>query len=159
MPASARGLGQTQNEAGAHLPVGGDPRFGEDLESERVEGVAGEDRGPLVVGLVQRRLAAPQVVVVHGGEVVVHQRVAMHALDCGGDVEGDGGRNIEQRRAFEDEEGTEPLASAEDGLAHGAPQPRRHGGAGASRISASRASVCRAQSASLCAKLMIGLPR
>jgi hypothetical protein len=54
----------------------------------------------------------------------------MHALDCGGDVEGDGRRNIEQRRAFEDEEGAEPLASAEDGLAHGAPQPRRHGGAG-----------------------------
>ncbi len=42
--------------------------------------IAREDRGGFVERLMRRRAPASQVVVVHRGEVVVHQRIAMHAF-------------------------------------------------------------------------------
>ncbi len=67
---------------------------------------------------VHGRFAAAQVVVVHGGQVVVHQRERMNQFD------GDGGR-VEMVRsdtqAFAgcvDEQGPYPLAAVEDRIAH-----------------------------------------
>ena len=45
--------------------------------------IAGHGGGPDVERAVGGRPAAAQVVVVHTGEVVVHQRVGMHDLDGG----------------------------------------------------------------------------
>ena len=56
-------------------------RIGENLEGEGQQRVAGEDGGRLVEGLVGGGLAPPQVVVIHGGQVVMHQRIAMHAFE------------------------------------------------------------------------------
>ena len=50
------------------------------VEGEGEQAVAGQDRGRLVEGLVRGRPAAAQVVVVHRRQVVVHQRIAMHAV-------------------------------------------------------------------------------
>ena len=64
------------------------------------QAVAGEDRGRLVECLVRGRLAAPQVVIVHGRQVVVHQRVAMHAFERRAGHQRLRPRNFEQGRAI-----------------------------------------------------------
>jgi hypothetical protein len=50
---------------------------------------------------VRRRPAAPQIVVVHGGQIVVRERVAMHAFECRASHQGLLARHIEQRRALD----------------------------------------------------------
>ena len=57
----------------------------DDVERKRQQAVAGQDRGRLVERLVGGRPAPPQVVVVHRRQVVVHQRIAVHALQRGAD--------------------------------------------------------------------------
>ena len=49
------------------------------VEGEGQQPVTGEDRGRLVEFLVRGRTAAAEIVVVHGRQVVMHQRIAMHA--------------------------------------------------------------------------------
>ena len=58
--------------------------LGHQLESERLQRVADEQRRRLVVFDVHGRLAAPQDVVVHARHVVVHQRIGMDHLHRGG---------------------------------------------------------------------------
>ena len=77
-PGAGRQLGH-QPDAGVRIGVA--VLAGEQPEGQRQEGVAGEDRRGLVIGLVHGRLAAAQVVVVHGRQVVVDQRVAVDHLD------------------------------------------------------------------------------
>ena len=59
---------------------------GEHFERERLQSIAGEDRGRLVELPVRRRAAAPQIVVVHRRQIVVHERVGVDQLDGGGDA-------------------------------------------------------------------------
>ena len=90
----------------------------EQLECEHLQRVAREDRGRLVEGAVRRRPAATQVVVVHRGQVVVHERIGVDQLDgrrrrvervrC--DADRAAGRIDEQR--------PDALALAERGVAH-----------------------------------------
>ena len=58
-------------------------RARQNVEGKRQQAVAGEDRGRLVEFLVRGRLPAPQVVIVHRRQIVVHQRIAMHAFERG----------------------------------------------------------------------------
>ena len=53
----------------------------EDFEREVVEAVAGEDRGRFVERLVDGRLAAAKIVVVHARQIVVDQRIDVDRLD------------------------------------------------------------------------------
>ena len=96
-----------------------------DVEGERQKPVTREDRGRVVEGLVHGRLATPQLVVVHGRQVVVHQRIAMDAFERGTRHQGMLARNPEQRRALHHQEGPEPLAGTQARIAHGIEQPRR----------------------------------
>ena len=54
---------------------------GEDVEGQRQQRVAGEDRRRLVEGLVDRRPAAAEVVVVHRRQVVMDEAVGMDAFE------------------------------------------------------------------------------
>ena len=58
-------------------------RIGQHLERQRVQAIAGQDRGRLVERLVHGRLAAAQVVVVHRRQIVVDQRIDVDRLDRG----------------------------------------------------------------------------
>ncbi len=95
---------------------------GQDLECQRLQRVAGQDGGGLVEGPVAGRPAAPQVVVVHGRQIVVDQRVGVDDLDRGRHVvefrfleAKRVARRIHQQRAH-------ALAAVEGGIAHGLPQ-------------------------------------
>ncbi len=54
------------------------------LERQRLQCVAHEERGRLVIGLVAGRSTAAQVIIVHRRQIVVHQRVRMYELDGAG---------------------------------------------------------------------------
>ena len=97
----------------------------QDVEGKRQQAIAGENRGRFVVFLVRRRLPAPQVVIVHGRQVVVHQRIAMHAFQGRTGHQSLPARDREQCRTFHHHKGPEALAAAETGIAHGLDQARR----------------------------------
>ena len=118
-------LRKPRDQLRAHGRVGMCLRPGEHGEGQRQQRVAGQDRGPLVEGLVHGGPAAAQVVVVHGGQVVVHQRVAVHALESRGGRQRGLARHAEQTRALEHQERAQPLAAAERCMAHGCCQPGR----------------------------------
>ena len=106
--------------------AGGDRRrrVRQHFEGARLQRVAGEDRGGFVEGAMAGGPAAAQVVVVHGGQVVVHQAVDVDELDRGG-------RGIEQfeRRAERFAGGVHQhrphaFAARERAVAHGFEQAR-----------------------------------
>ncbi len=101
-------------------------RIGEDLESDRQQSVARQDRGRFVESLVHRRPPAPQVVVIHGGQVIVYERVAMDAFERAGCIQRLIRADAEQGRALDHEEGPEALAAAERAISHRFEQPRRN---------------------------------
>ena len=55
------------------------------------EGIAGQERGRFVKSLVHGRPAAPQIVVVHAGKVVMDKRVGVEAFDRDRGRQGIGG--------------------------------------------------------------------
>ena len=81
MPDGPDGARQLEHQVGADERVLVGRGIGEDLERQGVEAVAGEHRRRFVKRLVDGRLAAPQVVVVHARQIVVDQRIDVDRLD------------------------------------------------------------------------------
>ncbi len=115
---------ETEGQLGAHGGIGVGVRTGQQLERDGQQGVAGQDGGPFVEGLVHGRPAATQIVVVHGRQVVMHERIAMHAFQRRGGRQGGAGLHAEQGGALDQQERTYPLAPAKRGMTHGVEQPR-----------------------------------
>ena len=104
---------------------------GEQPEGVGEQGVAGQDGGGVVIGPVHRRAAAAQVVVVHGRQVVVDQRIAVDHFDSEAGSNGGGGRDAEDAGGLADEQGPQALAAVEAAVAHGGDEPLgRDAGAG-----------------------------
>ncbi len=106
---------------------GGAVEAGDGVEGEGLEGVAGEDGDGVAEDFVAGGLAAAEVVVVEGGEVVVDKRVGVEHLDGGAELDGgllgrDGRRGEPAGEApgLKAEDGTEALAAGKDAVAHGA---------------------------------------
>lgn len=97
---------------------GGDG-FGHPLAGEGEKGIAGEESVGFAVSDVGGGFAASEVVVVHAGEVVVHEGVGVEGLERGGGEKGGGGIFAE---GFADREGEYPakaFTAVEGGIAHG----------------------------------------
>ena len=120
--AETRGTRQRLHQFDPHRRIGMGLGARRDVEREREQPVTGEDGGRVVERLVHRRLAAAQVVVVHGRQVVMHQRIAMDAFERGARHQGLVAVDPEQRCAFHHQERTEALAGAQAGVAHGLEQ-------------------------------------
>ena len=60
-------------------------RVRENLEGERVKTVPGEYRGSFAESLMHGRLATPNVIIVHAGQVIVDERIDVDGLDGGAD--------------------------------------------------------------------------
>ena len=95
----------------------------DDLEGEGEEGVTGKDGGRLVKGLVDGRPTAAEIVVVHGGQVVMGKAVAMQAFERGGGVDRRRAGLAEQGGAFNEEKRAEALPAGKRRMAHGRHQP------------------------------------
>ena len=113
-PADARGV-----------PALGD--LGHEVEGAGQERVAGEDRDRLAEHLVRGGLAAPQVVVVHGRQVVVDEAVGVDHLHRAGERHQVLARPAHRLAGREDEHGTDALAAGEEAVAHGAVDGGRPG--------------------------------
>ena len=72
---------------------------------------------------MHRRLAAPQVVVIHAWKIVMDQRIDMDRFDRGAGTNGTVFRNAEQLAGCRGKQRTEALAAAQPGMAHGREQP------------------------------------
>src|SRR6185312_3353270 len=79
---TAARLGEQRDQLEAYGGRGGQRRVRrEQLEGERLQPVADQNRRRLVVGLVAGGSAAAQIVIVHRRQIVVHERVHVHELD------------------------------------------------------------------------------
>ena len=81
--APAGGLGEQQDKLGANGGIGMGAFVAQDLEGERQKRVAGEDGGRLIESDVKGRASAADGVIVHGRQIVMHERVAMDAFERG----------------------------------------------------------------------------
>ena len=120
--AAARG-GEDLHHFDLNRGIIGETVLGEQLKCERLQTVAHEKRGRLVEFDVASRLAAAKHVVVHAGQVVVHERIGVNVFYGAG-------RDFEPRRVGADrfacgglacgkrEQGPYALASAEHRIAH-----------------------------------------
>lgn len=99
--------------------AGADATEGGDFESLGEESVAGKDGNAFAKDLVAGETSAAVVVVVHRREVVVDEGVGVDTLDGTGEGHGQGGRAAASLGGGERQDGTEPLAPGEKGVAHG----------------------------------------
>ena len=134
---------------------------GEHLERQRQQRVAGQDRGPVVECFPHRRLAAPDLVVVHRREVVVHERVAMHQLQRECRRHRLRRSCPEDRRALDEQERPDALA-ARHALRAASPRPaapalRPRPARSLPGWASSAASTVRAHPASLCSNVIATL--
>ena len=126
---------QIQRLTSGHAPDPGSPRqfehklspycgcklgvlVSDDVERVSEQTIAGKDRGGLVECAVHGGLAAAKIIIVHGGEIVMDQRVAVHAFERRCHPQCRHALCIEKRRTFQDEEGPQPLAPVQNPMAH-----------------------------------------
>ncbi len=127
----AAGLAQDIDQRQADGRSGGQRGVAcEQLERQRLQRVADQYGGRLVEGLVAGRPAAPQIIVIHGGKIVVYQRIHMNQFDRAGRgldfvfrQSQRSGRRKQQRRPY-------ALAAAQNAVAHRLVQPSGDGGGG-----------------------------
>jgi hypothetical protein len=91
---------------------------GENVESQRQQPVSRQDRSRLVERLVSGRAPSSKVVVVHRGQVVVDQRIAMHALDRRARAQRRHAIRAQRASRLNGEKRPQPLAAAERTVAH-----------------------------------------
>jgi len=118
---AAAARGARQQRAQARLQCRGDAVVGgrQDLERERLHGVAGKHRLGHPEADVHRRLAAAQDIVVHARQVVVDQRVGVDELDRAGCAQRRRTHAVDRIGRGEHEQRTQSLSAVEDGIAHG----------------------------------------
>ena len=90
----------------------------QDVECERQQAVAGQDGRRLVERLVYGRPATPQIVIVHRRQIIMDQRITVHAFERRCRHQRTLARDREQGSAFDHQEWPEPLAAAKRRVAH-----------------------------------------
>ena len=118
-PGGARQHGEHAQAQGGILRVVA--FLGHGLEGQALQAVAGKDGAGLV--LVGGGLAATQVVVVHGRQIVVHQRIGMDQLDRAGGAVGAGLVTIQCFAGGVDQQRADALATVHHAVAHGLVEP------------------------------------
>jgi len=76
---------------------------------------------------VHCRLTAPQIIVVHGWQIVMDKRIAVNAFESGSNTQNSVATFAEQSGTFDNEKRPEALAAIQDTVAHGSEQPFRAG--------------------------------
>jgi len=92
-------------------------------DAAEVQRVARQHRRHLVKGDMGGGPAPPQIVIIHAGQIVMHQGVGVQRLDRRAHPQGARIIHPEQPRRMQHQEGPEPLAAGHDGVAHGLLHP------------------------------------
>ena len=122
----ADGLRQHVDQPQADGGRGGQLRIArQQLKRQRLQRIAHQQRRRLIIGLVAGRPAAPQIVVVHRRQVIVHQRVHVHEFDGAGRRLDLVFRQAQRARGGEQQRRPDALAAAQNAVAHRLVQARR----------------------------------
>ncbi|CUX24403.1 hypothetical protein AGR7B_Cc270182 [Agrobacterium deltaense RV3] len=97
----------------------------DDIEGKRQQAVAGENCGRLIEFAMHGRLAAAQVVVVHGRQIVMNKRITMEAFQCRANIKGGFGIPARKGGTFDDEERPQAFTAVQHAMAHGVEQVLR----------------------------------
>ena len=90
-----------------------------DFKGERAKSIAGENSDGIAEHFVARRPAAAKVVVIHGGKVVVDQRIGVDHFQRGSSIFDAGGCIGNGMRRSDGKNGTNPLTARKHAVAHG----------------------------------------
>jgi hypothetical protein len=115
----AGGACKLQRQFGAHAAIGMGGRIRDDLEGHGQQPVTGQNGRGFIIGDVAGGFAAAQVVIVHGRQVVVHQRIAMDAFQCCADAQCLIMICAKNARTLGHKERPQPLALGKGRITHG----------------------------------------
>ena len=82
LAATVSGEDEVARQFATNPAVGVRSGIRQNFERERVKRIPCENRSGLVERLVHRWLAAPKIVIVHAGQIVMDQRMDMDTFDC-----------------------------------------------------------------------------
>ena len=89
-------IGQGCDEAAPYFSIGMGLFITKNTKGKGKQAVPGENRRGLVELYVTGVLAAPQIVIVHGRQIIMNQRIGMHHFHGRGHAKGAVGRHIEE---------------------------------------------------------------
>ena len=95
------------------------------LKSIGQQAIARQNGSRLVIGLVDGRAAAAQIIIIHGRQIVMDQRIAVDHLQSAGGAHGDLRLHPEEGRRLDDKKGPQTLAPTQRRMAHGSQQAGR----------------------------------
>ncbi|CAH1676387.1 hypothetical protein CHELA1G11_14123 [Hyphomicrobiales bacterium] len=122
-PAEACGARQSTHELKMGLHVIGRMRCRGEFKCQCQQGVTRENGGRFVEGDMHGRAAAPEVVIIHGGQVVMDQRIAVQHFHRAGCVHCMVHVTSEKPGGLDDKERAQPFAAAKHGMSHRGEQP------------------------------------
>ena len=91
----------------------------QDVECKGQETIAHQNGSCVIEGHVNGRPPAAQNIIVHRRQIVMHQGIAMNALDRSARHQGALARDTEELGRCEGKKGTQALATAQSRIAHG----------------------------------------
>ena len=100
-------------------------QLAENIEGEGQQRVAGEDCGGLIKGPMHGGLAAPQIVIIHGRQVIMDERITMYTFQRGGGLPDGLIIAAQQPCRFDDQKRAQALAASQRSVAHCSHQPGR----------------------------------
>jgi hypothetical protein len=112
------GLGKLNHQLGADFGAGVGTRVAQYLEPERQQGIAGEHCRGFVEGAMHGRLAAAEIVIVHARQIVVDERMDVHAFHRDCRSQRIGSLDLEERRGGNHKERPKPLPATDGCVAH-----------------------------------------
>ena len=122
---STGAAGEALDQPDAHRRVGVRCLRGKNLKGSAEQRITRKDRRGRVIGRPDAGLAAPQPVVVHVGQVVMHQRIGMYHFERrAGRHAGLGGHPVHAGHHAQQVR-PQPLAAAQRPMPHGCQQPVR----------------------------------
>jgi hypothetical protein len=87
-------------------------RIAEEFEGASQKGIANENSRRFIESFMDRGPPAPEIVVVHGREIVMDKGITVNAFDGGSNAQCSVARNPKKACAFEGKEGPKMLALA-----------------------------------------------
>jgi len=89
----------------------GSVRIDQKLKCEGLQGIAGQNCRCLIPFAMNRWLPAPQIIVIHAGQVIMYERVGMHRLNRARRRCCRSAGNAMQSRPFKDKKGAQGLTA------------------------------------------------
>jgi hypothetical protein len=116
--------GQGAAKLRPHGRVGMRIGFAQHQKSLGLQRIAGQYGGGFIKGAMHGGLAAAQIIIIHAGQIIMHQRIGVQHFNRRRHAQSRITRHAELRRAFQHQESAQSFAAADAGVTHGFKKPR-----------------------------------